>query len=99
MTLLNQLLSPLDKMCRVMYTKISDLSDITLFNIRFQCPLHFIVPRFLSLVEINKYKHFNEEKYFFVSDFIAIRLILYKPTNPSVDDIMTVSLELYLLSQ
>ncbi len=74
-------------------TTIAELADITLFNIRFQSPLHFIVPRFLSLVEINKYKHFNEEKYFFVSNLIAIRLVLYKPTNPSVDDFLTVSLE------
>ena len=95
----DQLLSMLDKTCRLTYCKTSNHSDVSLINMRFLCPLHFIVPRFLSLVEITKHRHFNEEKYFFVSDFIAIRLVLHKLSNPNVGNSLTVSLELYLLSQ
>lgn len=84
-------------MCRIVHSKVSGLSDITLFNMRFLCPLHLIVPQYLSLVEINKREHFNEEKYFFVSDFLAIRLVFHKPTNIS-DKHIVISIELYLLS-
>jgi len=59
----------------------------------------FIVPRFLSLVEIRKEKHFNQEKYFYAGEFLVIRLVLYKPARISINDFIRVSLELYLLPQ
>ncbi len=102
-TQVKSLLAELDKYCELMYAKTSDLSDITLINFRFQCELAFKVPKFLSLVEIEREKYYTRLLYFCDTGFTVIRLLLYEPVRLSrhkiLDKIVPVHLEIYLLPQ
>ena len=94
-----QLLTQLNKKCELVYSKVSDLSDITLINMRFQCPPELVIPQYLSLVEISKERHYTQLKYFFTGKFATIRLVLYKPSKFAIFPIASVNLELYIISQ
>ena len=102
-TQLLSLLDELDKKCDLVLAKTSDLSDITLISLRFQCQLGYKPPQFLSLVEIDHEIYYTRLQYFADTGFTVVRLVMYEPKKLSriknLDRAVPVLLEIYLLPQ
>ena len=87
-----------EKHCTIIKSKVSDMSDITLFHFIFHCHHKVEIPPHIELVEVEKRVNLIRKKYFCSGGYTTVRIVVDRSRRGGSKDSL-VDLEVYLSMQ